>query len=302
MKKTLLIAGPMLLGLAAFVWVLREFDPSAFRAQAAALDWRWIAIAVVFDVLSYLAQGIRWRLLLGNARVNWLSTTRAIYAGLFLNEIVPMRPGEALRGFLMARESGLGLRAIVSSMLAERAIDGILLIAAVLLAGQFIPLPAAVTRVLPWLATAALLLLTFAFLRRQSKWAAMLRNRRALIASSGVLIGQGLAFWAVLRACHLPLSLVAGLAVMLIVRVGTMIPGAPANLGTHQLSAIFGLSLFGISSTLAASTAMILFAVLTIPLWALGLVAFSTAGLNLRTAANLNLQPEPEPNYSQAGL
>jgi hypothetical protein len=77
------------------------------------------------------------------------------------------------------------------------------------------------------------------------------------------------------------LSLPEAFGVLLIVRIGTVIPGAPANLGTYQFAAVLGLMLFGVSREIAAPFSMILFTVLTAPLWLLGSVAMVQAGVSL---------------------
>jgi uncharacterized membrane protein YbhN (UPF0104 family) len=269
-------------------WVLRSFDAAAFRAQANHLELRWVAAAVLFDVLSYVLQGYRWRKLLRPvANVSAWRATRAIYAGLFVNELVPMRPGEVLRGLIIARESGQRVSQILPSMVAERFMDGLWLVLAVCCCSFFTPLPTSIERLSRIAAVVCGLVLAALLMARKRlsvRWRDALRNRNALTVSSAVLFTQGLAVWSVLRACHLPWSLFAGMVVMLVVRVGTMLPAAPANLGTHQLSTMAGLSLFGISQGMASSVAWIVFAVLTIPLWAVGLLALTSLGLPLRSA------------------
>lgn len=52
---------------------LRGLDWQSFPSQLRRLDWRWIAVAVCFDILSYLAQGLRWSLLL-HGRSLWRTT------------------------------------------------------------------------------------------------------------------------------------------------------------------------------------------------------------------------------------
>ena len=60
-----------------------------------------------FDILSYVCQGMRWSLLLHPiGRISTFQATEAIYAGLFVNEILPMRLGEVLRIYLVSRWDG----------------------------------------------------------------------------------------------------------------------------------------------------------------------------------------------------
>lgn len=67
----------------------------------------------------------------------------------------------------------------------------------------------------------------------------------------------------------------------LIVRLGTAIPGAPSNIGTYQFFCVVGLTLFGVDKTLATGFSVVVFFLLTLPLWALGLLAVSRSGTTL---------------------
>lgn len=269
-------------------YAFASLDWAAFARAARALDARWLALAVAFDIASYIAQGLRWRLLLKRATL--FQTTRAIYAGLFVNEFVPLRPGEALRAWLAARDLNTSLASVVPTLVAERIMDGLCLLLALIAAAATAPLPDPVRRAV-WLAGASLLILAAAaFLLRRSSLPAVsqvlqgLSNPVALAVSASFLLCQGLAFWAVMRASHLPLSALAAFAVMLSVRLATLLPGAPANLGSHQLATMLALSLYGVARPQAAAFAFIVFTVLTLPLLVLGAAAFITAGARLRPA------------------
>jgi hypothetical protein len=100
---------------------------------------------------------------------------------------------------------------------------------------------------------------------------------------SGLLLAaQILSFWLVMTAYGLRLSLWHGAAVFLIVHLGTMVPGAPSNIGTYQFFTVLGLMLFDVDKTVASGFSVVVFLILTIPLWAIGLVAFGRAGLTLQ--------------------
>ena len=89
-------------------WALHGVNWHELWEEIRELDWRWVAAAAVADVLVYVIQGWRWSLLLhpiGNAST-W-SSVRAIYVGLFANEVLPLRAGELIRCFLQARWSNI---------------------------------------------------------------------------------------------------------------------------------------------------------------------------------------------------
>ncbi len=253
----------------ATLWIVfRQFEWNTFATQLSTMDWRWIATAVAADIASYIAQGVRWSLLL-NRQASIALTTRAVYAGLFLNEVLPMRPGEVLRGWIVARKTNLTIGPILRSMLAERIIDTAILLAAAMWTASFVPLPFNI----PKLAIIAVPLIWIA----ASLWFAPLRNPTAVLASSAILLGQCAAVWCTLRACGLPLTPAAGIAITVILRIGTAIPVAPANAGTHQVSMLAALALFGITGPPAAGAALIVFATLTLPLLVLGAGSFTAS-------------------------
>lgn len=294
-----ILFGIVALGIAAaaLTAALRDLNWATFRVQLNQLDWRWLVVAVVFDVASYAAQGVRWRCLLKQASL-W-QTTRAIYAGLFLNEIVPLRPGEAVRAWLAARDLRVGLLTVAPTMLTERLMDGVWLAIALLATLALAPLPVSLVRT-AWMVIFAMsvLLVTALLVGRErypflAKIRSGLSNRPALLASGVFLAAQGLAFWAVTRASHLSLGLAAAFVVMIVVRVGTMLPGAPANLGTHQFSTVLGLSLYGVPHNTAAGFSLVVFVVLTAPLLAIGFAACLNAGLDWETLRAASRPAEP---------
>jgi hypothetical protein len=76
----------------------------------------------------------------------------------------------------------------------------------------------------------------------------------AALLSAGMLAAQALALWFMMLACRINLSFGAAAIVLLIVRLGTAIPNAPANVGSfqfftvaHQDRAGYSVSLLGVS-------------------------------------------------------
>ena len=84
-----------------------------------------------------------------------------------------------------------------------------------------------------------------------------------------------------MRAYGLHVSVAAGLAVFLIMHVGTMVPAAPANVGTYQFFTVLGLTLFGVDKTTAVGLSLVAFGILNIPLLVIGFWAFASSGLTL---------------------
>ncbi|MCL6506949.1 MAG: formate--tetrahydrofolate ligase [Bryobacteraceae bacterium] len=70
--------------------------------------------------------------------------------------------------------------------------------------------------------------------------------------------------------------------VLVILRLGTIIPQAPGNVGAFQFFVVLGLRLFGVDKATATGFATLLFVVVTVPLWLGGLIAVAIAGFKIR--------------------
>lgn len=313
------VAGPALRYLVAAVallWVFHDVRPERLRAELSGIDWRWIPAAVGFDLLSYISQGIRWKYLLRPlGDLSWVRTTQAIYAGLFTNEILPMRFGELVRAWLVTRWLSADMVAAIPSMAVERLFDGIWLALALGATSMFVPLPrnlldaAEILGLAVIAATVLFIVLVFrgrkpgganphaprwkslraasGFFARLAEGIRAISISRyfflSLLFSLFILVMQALAFWMVMLAYGIHQSVWVGAALLLIVHFGTAIPNAPSNVGSFQFFTVLGLSLFGVDKTTAAGFSVVVFIILTIPLWLLGILAINRAGFTLRS-------------------
>jgi uncharacterized protein (TIRG00374 family) len=105
----------------------------------------------------------------------------------------------------------------------------------------------------------------------------------AALLSAGMLACQVLALWFMLLACRIDLPLAASAIVLLIVRLGTAIPNAPANIGSFQFFCVLALNFFGVEKAAAAGFSIVYFLALTVPLWIIGLIAISRTGMSVST-------------------
>ena len=103
MRARVLLVLINLLSLGCLLWTLRDAKLGELRGDLATMDWAWVALAVVADIVVYLVQAYRWSLLLRPVEpIGFWRTARAIYIGLFANEVLPLRAGEVLRCYLLS--------------------------------------------------------------------------------------------------------------------------------------------------------------------------------------------------------
>jgi glycosyltransferase 2 family protein len=302
---------------ACLAWVFYDVHAGRLLQSLAAMNWKLVLLAVACDILSYCSQGWQWCLLLHPlGRLPFIKTTQAIYAGLFINEMFPLRAGEFVRIFLVSRWLSVDFLSVVPSVIVGRLFDGVWLATGIGLTALFVPLPKDLVegaKILGFIVLAGILALCFLVLRRKSpgighrggkemKWgplrfvfslmATTAEGIRAIgltrrfgissMVSALYLFFEVMAFWLVIRAYGIDLSLWGGAAALLIVRLGTFIPNTPSNLGTYQFFAVLALSLLGVDKTDAAGFSAVVFVILTIPLWIIGLCAIGRTGMKLR--------------------
>src|SRR2546427_6197016 len=124
------------------IWVFRGFNLKQTLADLESLDWRFVSIAVVFDLSVYLCHGWRWNILLRPiARPSFWRSVQAIYIGLYANEVLPLRTGEVIRCYLLAHWNNLPISLALSSAAIERILDGIFLVIAMFITTRLVPLP-----------------------------------------------------------------------------------------------------------------------------------------------------------------
>ena len=311
------------------VWVLHGYPMGELIPTIRALDWRWVLLAVVTDLSVYVAHALRWNTLLGPViRLRLWRTVQAVYIGLFANEVLPLRSGELIRGYLLCHWNDLRLSLGFASIAVERLIDGFWMVAAFLVTAAFVrgipkDLVILVQILGGLLILGAMLLLWIIFHKQEahaviaeSRWSATLRhvveglhlmgNARTLALTALISLLyfalQVVTVWALMKAYGLDLSFWVAGGVITIVRFGTVVPNAPGNLGLFQFACVLALGLFDVERNDAKTFSFIMFFALTLPLLIGGAVATALTGLNLgelrdrarRSVAETHAAPAPE--------
>ncbi|MEO8594777.1 MAG: lysylphosphatidylglycerol synthase transmembrane domain-containing protein [Candidatus Solibacter sp.] len=303
---------PQVLGYAVsagcLLWVLHGYPINELIPTLRALDYRWVWLAVAADLAVYVIHGWRWATLLAPvAKVSFWRTVQSIYIGLFANELLPLRPGEVIRCYLLAHWSDMRLSLTFASAAVERIIDGVWLLAAFFVTATFVRgIPGDILILVQALAVLLLLgvgLLVWVVMHKQhahavlkeSRWSATLRHiveglhlmgsprTFGLTAAISLLYlaMQAFSVYALMRAYGLDLSFWVAGGVLTLVRLSTVVPNAPGNLGLINLAVVMALGLFEVERNDAKTFSIILFVALTLPLLIGGALATALTGLNI---------------------
>ena len=288
---------------ALFAYLLWTVDLRTLAAQMARTDWAWVAVAVVLTPLGLWVRAIRWGYLFPpGARPPAL--VPAMMIGYMVNNVLPLRAGEVARVWVVARRWGHGFWTVLATLIVERVLDGLAIVAVLGVLVLLIDVPV----YLRWGATvmlvvnvAGIIILTaFAVAPARSRtWVAWVTRRwprvrgialdgfeRFVRGLEGIrtpshvlpLIVWTVAVWTVplliawtmLRAVHLSLPWLAQLAVLAFLGVGVSIPSAPGFIGVFHAAAVLALGVFGGAQAESLGYALLLHAVQFVPVTLIG--------------------------------
>ena len=296
-----LLAISYVLSLACLLWTLRDAHLSQFRSDLKDMHPAWFALAVVADIGVYAWQAMRWRILLLPIEVvPYRRSLRAIYTGLFANEVLPFKVGEVLRCYILSARSSLSFGTFLSSAVIERIFDGIwlscllwFLLEGVPREGSFKYLADGVWVLGVTVVVGVALLVVFAFNRDPShqltrSLRTMGRSRHfylAFVQSLPYLLLQIVPVWAAARGYgfnHWMPTIGAAATTMVILRLGSVLPQAPGNLGVYQFLAKETLQrVYHVAPDEASRFALLLWGIVTLPLLAGGAAALAITGSHL---------------------
>ncbi len=322
MRARVLLVLINLISLGCLAWTLRDAKLGELWSDLVTMDWKWVALAVVAGLGIYLIQAHRWSLVLRPVEpVGFWRSVRAIFVGLFANEVLPFHPGEILRCYLLGIWTKLPFSVTLSSALIERILDGIWLTPCLFLTLHLIHLPRRfgylrdAAWVLALVVLGGALLLGFAMSRQgqgagravvppglppgfpvtQSFVGAPNRGWRghlqvlltdlglighsrylyyALLQSVPFLLLGTIPIWAAFRGYGFDLGLGEAFVLMIILRLGGIVPQAPGNLGLFQFLTKEVLErIFYVVPDEAGRFSLVLWGIVTLPLMVGGFLA-----------------------------
>jgi glycosyltransferase 2 family protein len=296
-----------LVSIICMIWVLNGAGLQHIWGEVRHMRWHWVELAIACNLCVYLLQGWRWKLLLAPVqRVRFIHTAQAIYVGMFANEVLPLRAGELIRCFLLSKSGDVPLSVTFASALIERIFDGVWLMACFFYCLHMGRLPRVLLNggyILGFMIVIVSIILGFAmFAKRQSidaffgypwpRWFNTLIEDLHLIGHSRYLyfsflvsglfiLSQILPIYTLVIANRLDVRWTASFTMMVLLRLSSIVPQAPGNLGSFQWVTARTLIMFGLAAAHAKRFSLILWAVVTIPMIIAGFIALALAGINM---------------------
>jgi len=294
--------------IASLIFVFSNFDYKQLEQDVRTLSWGWVLIGVLLNLLVYVLDGWRWSVLLRPAqRIPVAECVKAVFIGQVANAALPAKAGEIVRCYLLSFWTEIPFSLALTGDAIGRVMDGVCMAAA------FYIFTYGITDMRRSLREGAFVfavgvvilsaLLLFILFRREhakhfvsgNKWSArfanlmheihQLGNIRVLRNAFGIsilyLLMPMLSVWALFRAYSFDFSFVQAAIVLVIVHIGTTLPGAPANLGAFSLFATLSLEMLAAGPTEAKVFAVILYFAHTLPPIIVGAFVLLFTGLKL---------------------
>jgi uncharacterized protein (TIRG00374 family) len=301
------------ISVALLVWLFWKVDVRAVVARLADTHWGWLAVSIVLGLASLWARAARWRHLFPR-RLHPTHLFNAVMIGYMGNNVLPLRAGEVLRVYVVARR-GQPFWTTVTTLVVERALDG--LAVGVLLSFVFFLIP--ISREITWAAetfvgvvvammvvlvaiTAAPLPCRIAIRSLSYRWPAVERRLLAIFdAMSDGLQGLRqpsqllptaiwslvvwvlivLSVWICFRAARIDLPVTAAFCVIAFIGLGVSLPSSPGYIGVFQAATVLALSFFGVDKVDALGFSLLLHASQFVPvtLWGLLLLVVEHVSL-----------------------
>jgi len=308
---------------AVFLWLaLRGVDYGEMIDSFTRVNYFWVLASVGINIFSCWLRAVRWQyLMLPVARIKTNRMFSALMIGFMVNNILPFRLGEFMRGIALKRTERVSFSASMGSVAIERVIDVITLMMIFGLTLIFFPFPLWVksgsviiliiiaVSILIWYLMVHHTEATVAFLERFSqRWMKKSSARISQIVRSfivgmslikswkflSVIFIQSAVVWgtyifailAMFYAMNMDITYALGLlestVVMIFTSFAIMIPAAPGYVGTYHEIAKQGLLMFRVDKELAVGWAILSHAYNYISITGIGLYYYFKNNLNLK--------------------
>ena len=264
------------------MWLFRSVDRERLVAQILQTDWRWLLISAALAPAGLLARARRWRYLFPpNSEPPAL--VPAMMIGYMVNNVLPLRAGELVRVYVVARRWGDHFWTTAATLIVERVLDSLCIVLILGVLVFLVPVP----HVVEWAAVIMLAIdvvgvtvlvaiaTTPARCRRiieglTRRWPALsarllqgferflhgldgIRTRShvlpLLVWTIVIWLIPAAAAWTCLRAVNLHLPWLAGWVVLAFVGLGVSIPSAPGYVGVFHAAAVLATRIFGVPET-----------------------------------------------------
>ena len=283
-----------------FALLLYKIKPAELVKAMVGVSWGWVAVAGLVNILNVVVESVRWHqiVLTVKRRAKFQRIVEAFLVGFFGNIVFPLRVGDGLRVYFFSRQEEIKIPEVIWTFAIDRLVDVLFFLALIGITGLYFPLSGEAERIfhILLLIVSLIIILLFGVARFSGRgerenwpvwrkrindlvnrfvaaWRALLRARNLVLVSISAIFSwilRVMIIWAIFRAFHLELPLVASIIGLIMVNLGLAAVNTPANVGGFELGLVAALKLFSVDTEVAMSCALLLHLVEVVPIFLLG--------------------------------
>ncbi len=131
----------IIVSLALLVYVFYQTNPQAIGAELSRADYFYLIPALILYFIGVYIRSIRWHFLLRSIKpIPVSSLFPVVVIGYMANDILPFRLGEVVRAFVLGQQERMSKASVLVTIVVERILDGLTMIAFLAAASLFLPL------------------------------------------------------------------------------------------------------------------------------------------------------------------
>lgn len=274
----------------------------------------FILFSLVY-LATFFFRAIRWQAIAAPiARISPADSVKILFVSYSINFLTPARLGELIRAYLLGKKAKIGFTAALTTILMDRLLDGLVMIALLLIAEPLSEseLPH-IHEILEVMGVLLVVILAFILiptkrlvrLRRPIKaFPSNWRDKITGVMSDLRLSGQALLtfpsnivilsssfiawlieavfFYLIIWRVGIDVNFPAAVIVLLILNIGLLVPATPGYLGTYEAFVIIALMSFGAEETEAAAVALIAHVIQYVAVVISGLISLKFLRINYK--------------------
>ena len=291
------------------------------RVALAHANWAGFAAVMALTLFGFWVRAIRWRYFIqGAPHIRTGNLYSATMIGFMANNVLPFRLGEFVRPWALSRSEKLPKSMLLATIVVERAIDMLTLLAIFGVALIVHPISESTeagrmvqegARLMIALSVGLTVFVVVAERNRAFAHALLRFVPAALRVRAGRLLDRFLDGFAIFRdpfklvqvmllsfgmflcfavalgitgwSMHIPLPWYSGLVMLVVTAIGIMVPAAPGYVGTLNIACVVGLALFGVTKAPASAYSWFYFLSQWGPITAVGLYFLHREGLSIKS-------------------
>jgi len=307
------IAGVILsIGLLVLAFWKVDFS-NLLRDMANARLWP-VAAAIVLNFLVVAMKSYKWRMVLSSIKkVRYSSAFLTTLVGFMANNLLPARAGELIRIYVMGKREEVSKTSVLGTLALDRVFDGVGMLALLVSLPFLLPVPDEWRKgtlyfvgLMSIVFIFILVLLKFendnwvTYITSNEKWINTLKTTFAklrdglktlnnikmtagvLIISIAIWVLQAIMVYLCLKSVGLELGMKNAIFILMAINLAIIIPSAPGNFGTFELSAVAALIYLQVDHTKAMSFALIYHFMQFIPITLAGILVLPALNMRLR--------------------